>query len=350
MKFRTLVLAVLLSGCLADPPPATEAPDPGMPGGGTATPGAPDAGSLPTGSPRPASCTPAPCRAEIVVEQEGSAVGIAADDQHVYWAGGEPRRVLRWPTAGGAIEDVVAPTTVEPFFVTVDESQLAWTTGVMAASVWRTPLPLGGGAARVAENPVTFVRPVATGGLLYYATSGYVWRLRGEGSIPEIVLQTSANASALAADASGAYAVDASVGRLLHGDGTGDEPRVLAELPAQRSVPMLAVDAEHVYLLMRHGDATCRTTLARVAKAGGELTALLTEERCGMDLVVDQAHVYWMGFESGGPVTVLARVPKAGGSVELLAGGLPYTWNLAQNTTHVYWTEPSPARVLRLAK
>ena len=230
----------------------------------------------------------------------------------------------------------------------MDARQLAWTTGVMAASVWRTALPLGGGAARIADGPVTMVRPVATGGLLYFATPGFVFRLRAGGNVPDIVLQ--ANATALAADASGAYAVDGMTGQLVHGDAAGGEPRVVATLPAQRSVPMLGVDAEHVYLLLRHGDATCRTTLARVPKAGGELTALLTEERCGMDLVVDPTHVYWMGFESGGPITVLARVPKAGGSVELLAGGLPYTWNLAQNSTHVFWTEPSPSRVLRLAK
>lgn len=343
MRFRTLWLALSLTGCIADLPVTPELPDAGPPPE-VVTPGVTDAGA--PGLVR-AKCVPAPCRAEVVASGGDVALGIAADAQHVYWAGGSPRTVRRWPTAGGAVQDFVPPTEPPPFFVTSDAQQVAWTVGSASEALWRTERSAGGPGTRVASFLGTQAAPVATGGFLYFATGSGVWRSAAAGGEPQRMLGL--QVSAFAADESGVYAVEPLSARLLHGSGEGDA-RELATLPSGHGAPSAAVDAQHVYLLLRLSGPDCRTTVARAPKSGGPLVELVTEERCGMRLVVDETHVYWLGFESGG-ASVLSRIPKEGGSAELLAGALPYAWLMAQNATHVYWTEQSPpGRVLRIAK
>jgi hypothetical protein len=327
MRLVLLSLSLLLGGCLD-----------------TVSSAMPDAGAL---DPR-VSCTPAPCRAQVVAEHQDDAVGIAANSSHVYWAGGSPRRVRRLPTVGGEVENVTPEGAPAPLFLTLDGSGVAWTTAPPSGELWRMPLTGDQAPQRLATDVFSPAAPVGVGGVLYFPSSSTLRRMAVGGSAPESLLD--GPVTAIAADDSGVYAAEQIDRRLVH-PVVGGQTQVLASLPEGQRVQAAAVDAGFVYVLLRpaEGDA-CVTTVARVAKTGGELTPLVTETLCGKDLVVDAAHLYWLSSREGATVSVLSRIPKAGGSAELLADGIPYAWRLAQNATHVFWTEPGLGRVLRLAK
>jgi hypothetical protein len=103
---------------------------------------------------------------------------------------------------------------------------------------------------------------------------------------------------------------------------SGSGPASSAPLSHASSI---AVDATDAYWV-NSGTSTVSsgTIIQRQNKAGGAVTALVTEPCGGMGAVaVDDGYVYWShGYASTSCTASVSRMPKGGGPVEVLATGL----------------------------
>lgn len=224
---------------------------------------------------------------------------IKADDTHVFWAnqgrsGMNDGQVMRARIGGEEAPIAIAAGQAAPFGVALDDEFVYWTNRERGGSVVR--------ARKDSDGNGPFVTISNRGGTTH----------------------------ALAVDATHVYwTVRDEIGRVMSApkDSTGDGP--FNELATEQGeVREIAIDATHVYW------TTSRTgTVMRVAKTGGEPTAIVTEQGNPRGIVADATGVYWTDPTSP---HIMRMLPN--GIIGAFAARELSPFGIALDANRVYWT------------
>lgn len=194
---------------------------------------------------------------EILTDQAGQPVALAADTASLYWIDTASERLVRMPKTGGTIQALAAGAqAMSPWAIAVDASHVYW-------------LDTGEGAVRRT--------PRAGGATVTLAT--------GQGDLMGIAL-----------DSSYVYfsGTNASGGRVRRMSKYGG----VAQTIATASYPTaIATDGFFVYIADAHALAGSNRVL-RVPRGGGAVVTMSTDEDA-LGLAIDGSNIFWKRFWTG---------------------------------------------------
>jgi hypothetical protein len=266
--------------------------------------------------------------AEVLTDQAGAPVGLAADATHLYWIDAAAERLQRMPKTGGAIQTLATGAQgLWPWAIAVDASHVYWLdTG--EGAVRKTPRA-GGATTTLATQQGDLIGIALDASYVYFsgsiAAGGRVRRVAKWGGTAQTIA-TASYPSAIAADGFFVYVADAHVlagsNRILRVPRSGGAVTVLS---SDEDALGLAIDGANVFW-KRFWTGDVR----RASKWMPGATTIAADGGGWGDLDVDTADVWW----TTGPL--LHRAPKAGGVGEVVLTLADWANSLAIDGDAVY--------------
>ena len=266
--------------------------------------------------------------AEVLTDQAGAPVGLAADATHLYWIDAAGERLQRMPKAGGAIQTLATGAQgLWPWAIAVDATHVYWIdTG--EGAVRKTPRA-GGATTTLATDQGDLIGIACDSSYIYVsgstANGGRVRRIAKWGGAAQTIA-TASYPSAIAADGFFVYIADAHVlagsNRILRVPRSGGAVTVLS---SDEDALGLAIDGANVYW-KRFWTGDVR----RGSKWMPGATTIASDGGGWGDLDLGATDVWW----TTGPM--LHRVAKAGGAGEVVYEATDWANSLAVDADAVY--------------
>jgi hypothetical protein len=261
-------------------------------------------------------------------------VGIALDDEHVYWSSG--RQLLRAPKSGGT-PDVYAPSDMS-WGILVDAGVIYWTVALYGEV---RSVPTRGGAftmlAKTSEN--LFALAHDADNLYWLASNGgitpsMVMQMPKSGGTPSLAGSAEGRALGQLAARDGVVFWTSSVG--LHRRSSSEE----IETVFPQSAQALTIDnGGSIYFSGAPQFGLATSVIFRTSLSGGAIEPLLDVEERVSDIIVDDESIYFATGSFGS--YRIWRVPKTGGNPSCISALVRSLGFLALDANTLYWTEPA---------
>ncbi len=135
-----------------------------------------------------------------------------------------------------------------------------------------------------------------------------------------------------------------SVRRIAKAGGTDTELWLVG-----KRIYRLAIDATHVYAAVYGVNPVGTGDIARIPVSGGDPEILASDLQYPYAIAVDQQHVYFT-HQGDGNFQSISRVAKTGGAVETVLSPVDNAWDLATDEQYLYYSEMNAGRMMRVAK
>jgi hypothetical protein len=285
---------------------------------------------------------------------------IAVDGTNVYWAdSGNPPYPTGsiWRLAPGEMPLELAPQQTNPLGIAVDSTHVFWTTGVDSPSggVWSVPITGGTATLVVQANAACVGIALTTNEVVWgqgtFQGSSALQRAPKQGGVPTTITSTPSPVSGMAIDGQSVFWTDSQSpgGHVYRSDlaGAGGP----TDLAGYQSSPIGIVRTSGtLFWANRGGLSNDAGAIVTMPDDGGAM-ALATGLAASMRLAVDATDVYFceMG-EYDGFTGAIGRVARSGGPVTRLATQQGMPVGIAVDDKAVYWVNQSGGEVMRLAK
>lgn len=281
--------------------------------------------------------------------------GIAVEGSYLYFTNASPSNtVQRVPRSGGTVPTIYVVSdanigAVNPQAIVAEGANLFFANLGTDVTVRRVTVPIPSGGNNVGPCDSTLAGFLAIGG-------GKVWwsnytgmvrvsRANVDGSLAEDFAtgtDTTTQSGAIATDGNDVYWTDVKLGKIFKRAASatssckvdGPPNECLAIVTGANKPYALAVDAANVYF----SELDPSKKIQKVAKTGGAVTTVATEQGQVQSLATDGVHLYWGSYQDGTVrhARVDSATPCTAATCEVVAN-VPSPSQVIVDTEAVYW-------------
>lgn len=292
------------------------------------------------------TCSAGQCSVIPLATGQATPNALAVDASNVYFVNGGSGKLMRMGKDGsGLVDGLAGATLTDPRALVTDGQRLVWSNyNPNAALKLQRANANGSGIADVGDSFGTFAGQLAiSGATIAWANqlgTNRVMRAPASGGAAVVVATGAPAPSGVAVDATHVYW------------GTGPN-NVLYRQPLAAAAPCAMgtncpeLGPIHATNLALDGTTLYFTQLGlgsvgKIAKAGGAVTAIATNQGSPQAIALDATHVYWSTSAGIRRAALTAATPCDGASCELVVDGASPT-DMVLDDKAIYWAEASGA-------
>lgn len=286
------------------------------------------------------TCAAGQCSIIPLATGQATPNALAVDANNVYFVNGGNGKLMRMGKDGSGLADGLAGATLtDPRALVTDGQRLVWSNyNANAAVKLQRANVNGSGIADVGDSFGTFAGGLAISGntIAWTNRSGTnrVVRAPAAGGAAVVVATGNVEPAGVAVDATHVYWGSGANGNLHRQPLAAAAPCTIGtNCPELAPVQAfnLAVDATNLYF-------TQAAAVSRIAKGGGAVAAIATNQASPLAIAIDAKHVYWSAGGSIRRALLGAATPCDGAACEIVVDGASAS-DMVLDDKAIYWTD-----------